>query len=256
MQTCASVSDLAAAGKRIGMASRALSRIALTTPTGVWQVRLDPAPALVQHCTELLSSNEHLRSQRFHDERGRRRFVVARGMLRVLLGNQLGVSPASITFGYTSHGKPFVVEPAVQVHFNVSHSQECALYAVSCRYRLGVDIEYLHRDIDHNAVARRFFAAGEYSELQQLPASLRRHAFLACWTRKEAVIKALGDGLSLPLDQFKVTRNPHAIPRVIAFSAKYHNITDGNLYPVSVGSDYYATVAEYRCNSPTEAERT
>lgn len=245
MQACASLSDLAKTGKRIDQPDAALKRITLPTPEiEVWQARLDLHAEEVTQCAKVLSRDENLRADRFHFEHDRRRFIVARSKLRLLLGSRVDIAPATIAFDYMKHGKPFVAGNTTQIHFNVSHSEERALIAISRSFRLGVDIEYLGRDIDCDGLARRYFTHRESATLQHLPAASRKRAFLACWTCKEAVIKATGDGLSLPLDQFEVTVEPDAGPRILA--AAILRIADWTLYAADVGSDYVATVAAYR----------
>lgn len=245
MQTCASLCDLAKTGKQIDRPDARFERIALPTPEiEVWQVPLDLRAEEIMQCAKVLSRDEKLRADRFQFEHDRRRFIVARGKLRLLLGRRLDVAPSTIVFAYTKHGKPFVAGTTVQIHFNISHSEERALYAMSRQCPLGVDIEYLNRDIDCQGLARRFFTRRESTALQHLPAASRKRAFLACWTRKEAVIKATGDGLSLPLDQVEVTVEPDAEPRILA--ATNLRIADWTLYAADVGNDYVATVAACR----------
>jgi len=214
---------LATTGKQIGMAGDALSgtpkRIPLPNPAiEVWLAQLDLDADQVRQCALLLSPDELLRADRYRFDRDRRRFIVARATLRKLLGGWLAVAPDAIVFAYTRNGKPFIADPAADIQFNVSHAHERALYAISRSHALGVDIEYLNRDVDYDALARRFFTCREYTELQRIPESGRKRAFLACWTRKEGVIKATGDGLSLPLAQFNVTVAPDDAPRVLDFA--------------------------------------
>ena len=244
-QAAASLSDLAMTGKENDTPDTTLKRVTLpTSRIEVWQARLDLHSEEVMQCAELLSRDERERADRFHFEHDRRRFIVARGKLRQLLARHLGIAPAAIVFAYLKHGKPFVAGSGTQIHFNVSHSRERALYAVSASFRLGVDIEWLNRDVDWNGVSRRFFTHNESNALQQLPDASRKRAFFACWTRKEAIIKATGDGLSLRLDQFEVTVEPDAEPRLLA--ATTLRIADWTLYAPDVGNDYVATVAAYQ----------
>jgi 4'-phosphopantetheinyl transferase len=212
----------------------------------VWLTRLDLDTDQVSQCEAHLSPDEMLRANRFHFERDRRRFIAARATLRILLGRYLATKPDAIALGYTRNGKPFVADDAASLHFNVSHAHERALYAVSPSCVLGVDIEYLNRDIDYSGLAERFFTNREYVALQRIPESARKRAFFACWTRKEAVVKATGDGLSLPLDQFEVTIEPDAEPRILVLPAATQRISDWTLYAADVGNDYIATVAAYR----------
>jgi 4'-phosphopantetheinyl transferase len=224
----------------------AINRVALPNPEiEVWLARLDLGIDQVVQCTELLCGDEQLRAGRFRFERDRRRFIVARGVLRMLLGSYLDIAPAAVKFGYTQHGKPFLTNHASQIHFNLSHSGERALYAISISFDLGVDIESLKREIDYESLARRFFAPREYVALLRVAEPDRKRAFYACWTRKEAVVKAIGDGLSLALDQFEVTVGPDAAPRVLNFAVPAYAIDDWTLYSIIAGGHYAATLAAH-----------
>lgn len=251
MEACARVSELATTGKPIDATGEALpaalERIMLPDPAiEVWLARLDLEADQVGRCASLLSRDEQECAGRLHFERDRRRFIVTRGILRRLLGNHLDLTPAAITFGYAKNGKPFVAGGATRIHFNVSHAHERALYAISSSCALGVDIEYLNRDVDYCALAARFFTRREHAGLQHIPEADRRRAFFACWTRKEAVIKATGDGLALPLDQFEVAVAPDTAPQILDFTAATHHVSDWTLYAADVGGDYVATVAARR----------
>jgi 4'-phosphopantetheinyl transferase len=247
METCASVRDLAASGKQIGMAAEALACIPLPDPAiKIWLARLDLEAEQVRQCALLLPPDELLRADGNRFERDRRRFIVARATLRKLLGGCLAVAPETITFAYARNGKPFIADRTTELEFNVSHAHERALYAIASRHALGVDIEYLNRDVNHDALAERFFTGREHAQLQRIPEADRKRAFLICWTRKEAVIKATGDGLSLPLDQFEVTTDPDAAPQLLDFAGAAPRAADWNLHAVDVGADYVATVATRR----------
>ena len=156
---------------------------------------------------DLLSSDELDRAARFHFERDRQCYCVARGVLRVLLGASLGVRPQELSFQYSDKGKPQLALPysARGVVFNVSHSGDFALLGFAQTVDIGVDIEKIRDDFDSAAIARRFFSAREQDQLSRLPAEQQHPAFFRCWTRKEAFIKALGEGLSHPLNQFDVS---------------------------------------------------
>lgn len=247
METCASLRNLTPTSKQIS----APRRIALPDPEiEVWLAWLDLSAEQIEKYASLLSHDEQMRADRFHFERDRRRFIVARGILRMLLGTCLNIAPAAIAFGYTQYGKPFVTGHAAQIYFNISHSEERALYALSRSRALGVDIEYMNRGIDYNSLAERFFSRREHAELQLIPEADRKRAFFACWTRKEAVIKAAGEGLSMPLDQFEVTVAHDTAPRVLDLTMTSHHTSGWSLHAADVGSDYIATVAAYRGKSP------
>ena len=210
----------------------------------VWLAALDADARQVERCSMLLSPDERTRAQRFQLERDRRRFTVARAMLRTLLGEQTGLSPAAIVFSQTQYGKPYIRTAPPAIHFNVAHSADLAIYAISRNCVPGVDIEFLHRAIDEDAMAARFFTPREYAELQRIPAAARKRAFLTCWTRKEAIVKALGAGLRLPLDKIEVTVAPDAEPQLLDITCG--PIAGWTLYSVDAGRDYVATVAAHR----------
>lgn len=207
---------------------------------------LDAGACEVERCSMQLSPDERARAERFQFERDRRRFTVARGMLRTLLGEATGLSPAAIVFAQSQYGKPCIVTAPPAIHFNVAHSADMAIYAMSCSCVPGVDIEYVHRDIDEDAMAKRFFTSREYAELQRVPVATRKRAFLACWTRKEAIVKAIGQGLRMPLDKIEVTVAPNAEPQVLGVTCG--QLADWTLYNVDAGRDYVATVAAHREN--------
>lgn len=149
-----------------------------------------------------LSPDEAARAARFVSPVHGRRFTAARGFLRCALGRFIGCAPGEVRFEYGPHGKPTL--PGTPIRFNLSHSGDLALLGVTREAHLGVDVERL-REVDHLRIARRFFAPAEADRLARLPEQRRRAAFFAGWTRKEAVIKAVGAGLWLPLDSFEVS---------------------------------------------------
>jgi 4'-phosphopantetheinyl transferase len=149
-----------------------------------------------------LSPDEAARAARFVSPVHARRFTAARGFLRCAMGRFIGCAPSELRFEYGPHGKPTL--PGTPIRFNLSHSGDLALLGVTREARLGVDVERL-REVDHLRIARRFFAPAEADRLARLPEKRRRAAFFAGWTRKEAVIKAVGAGLALSLDSFEVS---------------------------------------------------
>ena len=176
----------------------------------VWRAALDVAPPRVARLGGSLSEEERARAARFHFERDRVRFTVARGVLRGLLGGYLGVAPSTLVFDYGAHGKPRLATamPARDLRFNVSHSAGVALYAITRGREVGVDVEGHRPDFATAEIAERFFSLAERRALSALPVERRCDAFFACWTRKEAYIKARGLGLSLALDGFDVSLAP------------------------------------------------
>lgn len=176
----------------------------------VWRATLEECPRSIDRYLHTLAVDEQTKAERFYFQRDRERFIVAHGILRAILGLYLNRPPRCVSFCYGDHGKPALSmnSGGDSLNFNMSHSHGIALYAVAKSRQVGVDLEFLRDDLEVQQIAERFFSPGEISGLRALPAGLRRHAFFLCWTRKEAYIKARGEGLSLPLDQFDVSLTP------------------------------------------------
>jgi 4'-phosphopantetheinyl transferase len=176
----------------------------------VWRAALDQTPSQVDSCLCTLASDERARAERLRFTRDRKHFIVARGALRMILGLYLNQAPERLLFRYSSHGKPAIALESGEhpIHFNISHSHGVALYAIALGRKLGVDLEFMRFNLDVEQIAQRFFSRQEMSTLLALPTALRTFAFFLCWSRKEAYIKARGEGLSLSLDQFDVSLIP------------------------------------------------
>ena len=172
----------------------------------VWHGTLTQPPAAVADAASLLCDDERARAARFRFERDRLRYIAGRAQLRLLLARYLRQPAASLTLAYGAFDKPFL--PDAPLHFNVSHSAHTLLIAVTRAGEVGVDVEMLGQDLSRERIAERFFSPREVAVLRALPAERQAVAFLTCWTRKEAFIKARGDGLSLALDSFDVTLAP------------------------------------------------
>jgi 4'-phosphopantetheinyl transferase len=172
----------------------------------IWLIGLSEVMVLDETCMRHLSAEELERAERLRAGQTRMQFLVARSCLRVLLGNILNLDPKSVPITLNAYGKPQT--PAADgdpLHFNVAHSRETILIAVCRASAVGIDLEYLDRKTEVLAVARDFFHPDEFQEIAAIEdPELRRQGFFSCWTRKEAIVKADGRGLSLPLTAFKV----------------------------------------------------
>jgi len=210
----------------------------------VWRLCLDE-PSIAGPETGVLSADEIARASRFHFERDRTRFVRCRSALRSLLGGYLGVRAAEVRFEYLANGKPQLAteQNPGALHFNVSHSGNLALIAVGSELCLGVDVEQIRDDVDAAALAERFFSARERDGLRALPAHLRVPGFYACWTRKEAFLKATGTGLSFPLADFSVSTHPDLLPQLEDVQGDNEACQRWFLTDLCVGSPYRATLA-------------
>jgi 4'-phosphopantetheinyl transferase len=171
----------------------------------IWCASLDVPPDTSARLYATLTSDERIRSAGFRFERDRQRFIVAHGVLRDLLGRYLQSQPGRIHYVYNAFGKPSLSpEFGSRLTFNLSHSAGLALIAIAADSSVGIDLEYIRTQSDYAEVARRFFSAAEVDELNALPGDRYTEAFFSCWTKKEAYVKACGDGLALPLDGFSV----------------------------------------------------
>jgi len=178
-------------------------------------VDLDVGAAALARCESRLDSAERERAARFRHERDRDRFVARRGQLRELLGHDLGIAPDALRLAEDAHGKPVLLDDP-DLSFNLSHSNGRALIATARGVAIGCDIEWRNPDLACPRVARRLFARAECEALTALPPDQWVAGFFNCWTRKEAYVKALGLGLSYPLDAFTVSVAPDAPARFIS----------------------------------------
>lgn len=173
----------------------------------IWHISLDLLPATIKSLQSTLSADETQRAARFHFPADRDRYLTAHGCLRDILSRYLQCEPSQLNFCMSDYGKP-----ALEGHklvFNLSHSGDFALIIVAQECRVGIDLERIRSDMEHEKIARRFFSTNEVTELMALPPEQKISGFFNCWTRKEAYIKAQGLGLSLPLDSFDVTLTPN-----------------------------------------------
>lgn len=173
----------------------------------LWRIDLDLDPPDLRTLASTLSPAEQARAARFFRAIDRDHFTAARGALREILGRYLAIEPRAIEFSYNPYGKPALAyDPdANALTFNLSHSGGIALLAVTKARAIGVDLEQMRDDFASLEIAKRFFSSRETAALETLPPEEQTSAFFHCWTRKEAYIKALGEGLSRSLQGFSVS---------------------------------------------------
>jgi len=185
----------------------------------IWSISLDPPPDHAERYSRLLADDERARADRFRFDRHRRQYAVGRGALRTLLAAYLSTRPELISFSYGPRGKPFLAGPLAAgsggLQFNLSNSDEMALVGFVRGVEIGVDIEFMKSMPDCVEISERFFSHSEREVLRSLPLEVREEAFFNCWTRKEAYLKAVGEGLAAPLDSFDVTLAPGEPPRML-----------------------------------------
>lgn len=180
------------------------------TEVHIWRADLNPPPAEIDKFWQTLADNEKARAQRFKFPIHQRRSIVSRGILRQLLASYLHQPAHSLVFSYNPHGKPQLVFPSLPLQFNASDSQELAVFAFTLENAIGIDLEFIKADIEAEAIGQRYFSTEEMWALSQVPDDKKNEAFFSLWTRKEAFIKAIGEGLFFPLKEFTVNLQEEA----------------------------------------------
>jgi 4'-phosphopantetheinyl transferase len=207
----------------------------------VYSASLQCPPERIQEFHAILSPEEKAKAVRFHFPSHQTRYVVSHGLLRTILAAYLPVPPAGIVFEHNQWGKPGIA--GAEVFFNMSHSGDRAVYAVAPEAQVGVDIECIRPVSDHAAIAARYFAEAEAREVLSTAPGVRLPAFYNCWTRKEAYIKALGMGLSAPLDNFQVTLVPEHPPRFVTIDGDSEQAGKWSLFDLRPAPGYIGALA-------------
>lgn len=209
----------------------------------VWRAQLARPASELHQLERTLSQDEHERLGRFRLARDRERFIVARGLLRSILGRYTGYLPAAISLAYGARGKPALIAPSeTGLCFNLTHTGGLALYAIARECEVGIDAEYMRPDLASREIVDRYFSPAEIRVWQALPTSLRVPAFFACWTRKEAYLKALGDGLFLELSSFDVSLHPDDVPALLATRHDPTQLGRWHMYGIDPAPSHAAAV--------------
>jgi 4'-phosphopantetheinyl transferase len=211
----------------------------------VWRAELNPDAPALRELWGTLSADERARAGRFHFQRDRDHFVAARGRLRDILSRYLGTPPDGLRFSYDGYGKPSLVGAVGggPLRFNVSHSQGVALYAVTKGREVGVDVEFVREDFAGLEIAEHFFSRREVEALRAVAPGERASAFFDCWTRKEAYIKARGEGLSHPLHLFTVSLAPGRPAALLCTEDDPQEAARWSLVALFPGAGYRAALA-------------
>jgi 4'-phosphopantetheinyl transferase len=211
----------------------------------VWRASLDQPRSLSEGFLRTLAADERERAARFYFAKDRDHFIVARGVLRTILSRYLNRMPERVTFCYGAHGKPALAgdNGSDAIRFNVAHSHGVALYAVTRGREVGIDLERIRLDLAVMEIAERFFSRREVAALRTLPTEAQHHAFFRCWTRKEAYIKARGEGLSLPLDEFDVSLAPGEPAALLGTQRDPCEAFHWSLWELPLAANYAAALA-------------
>ncbi len=221
----------------------------------VWKVEIGVESPRIPLFWSVLAKEEQERASRFYFSPDRDRFVVCRGLLRRFIAEYLHLDPALVTFQSKPHGKPSLAGGCTEadLRFNISHSHDRALFAFSRGREVGVDIEQIDAKPAEEQIAERFFSPEEVSALRALPSDQQIEAFFLCWTRKEAFVKARGEGLSIPLDQFAVSLEPGRPASLLWVKGNPHETQKWLLRNLNPGAGYAAALVvesgevEVRC---------
>lgn len=211
----------------------------------IWRTSLDLSSFQSEVLLRTLSVDEVERANRYHFEKDKNRFIAARGILRNILRNYVGMNADKIQFEYAPNGKPLLQNNpgSATVSFNLSHSGAFALYAVTLHRRVGIDIEKIRQDVDVPEIARRFFSEAENSSLEQTPKNRLHELFFQYWTRKEAFLKAIGAGISFPMEKVEVSAGNGSSLTAIALPSDDKENTCWDLHDLFPVAGYAAAVA-------------
>jgi 4'-phosphopantetheinyl transferase len=221
-----------------------LSRTALPAEAiHIWRIKLVQPAQVIAHYSAILSSDETIRAAKFHFQRDRDRYVIAHGALRSLLGSYLKLDGSALHFQYSRHGKPQLADIGSELKFNLSHSGNFALLAISSKRNVGIDIEAIRPHFAVHEIAKRYFSLAEVAKFRDLPPRQRSGAFFDCWTRKEAYVKARGQGLSIPLDSFDVAFAPGEIPALLRTTPDQSDVFRWSLHALPAIAGYKAALA-------------
>ena len=211
----------------------------------LWITPLSAPAEKLSYFKSIVSVDEKERARRFRKISDGKRYLVARGSLRCLLGSYVAGAPDRLQFTYGVLGKPSLSNESSKtaLNFSVSHSEDQALFGFARARRIGVDLEYVHPDIDALALAKRYFSPDEFWRLHRLPASRQNEAFYCAWTRKEAYLKACGEGLSFGLERVEVSFSPAEPPRIRAVAGVPNVSAAWTLKHLSPAPSYLGAVA-------------
>ena len=210
----------------------------------IWKVELTPPELQLPVLQNLLSPDEHERAQRIRFHQQQQAFITSRGILRFLISRYLQTGAQSLEFSQGPHGKPFLLRPCPNpsLFFNISHSHQLALYAFSLNREVGIDLEYKHRKIDYPPLVTRICSDQEKAVMSSLEPTEQKNTLLACWTRKEAYLKATGKGITVSLHSITVSLPPSSPISLLRVDGDEQETTRWTMHEIQANLDYTAAL--------------
>lgn len=217
----------------------------------VWKASLDYNESKINSAIEFLSMDEVERANRFYFENDRSQFIVRRSILKQIIAKYLEIDPKNLLFGYNLFGKPHLINDSLKhsLKFNMSYSNNMALYAISYEIEVGIDIEFIQKDIEFQQIIDRFFSPNEIEYLRNINIDKRKEEFFKIWTRKEAVLKALGKGVSIPLQMVNVAYNRSNFIFRIHNDGNHGEKSSWNVQDLLPANNYIASIAKEESDS-------
>ncbi len=214
----------------------------------VWRVSTSLKDKDVAKFDSVLSPDQRTRAQRMRVAEKRQQYIIAQGLTRILLGKVLDADPKALRFDRGPKGKPYLGGSFANagIQFNMTHTSHLALVAMTLNRELGIDVERIRENLQWQRLAQRYFSPLEYRSYSSLPKGVGLRAFFTCWTRKEAVLKAIGTGLGGGLGSFDVSVDPDAPPALLGtrWNGRFHG--DWTLNQLEPGAGYVATLVTER----------
>ncbi|MCG8583694.1 MAG: 4'-phosphopantetheinyl transferase superfamily protein [Pirellulales bacterium] len=209
----------------------------------LWMSSIDLSSDVTRALAKWLSRDERGRAERFRHDVHRDRFIAGRAMMRGVLANYVDADPGDIEFEYLAHGKPRFAGAAEGVEFNLSHSGDVALLAVNAGAAIGVDVERIRELRDMHGLANRFFAPSEAVQIENEREDRRIESFFRCWTRKEAYVKAIGEGITCALDSFEVSIARESPARLVHIDQDETIAADWSMVSIVPAAQYVGALA-------------
>lgn len=208
----------------------------------LWRVFLNQPAEQIQQLSQTLSADENSRANRFHFQKDRHNFIVSRGSLRIILSRYLNLPPQNLQFTYSKQGKP-ALDTDTKICFNLSHSHQLALYAITLNREIGIDIEFIRPINEAENIVKNYFSPTEIALFNNISPAHKPEAFFNAWTRKEAYLKATGQGLTQPLNEIEVSITPGEPAKLLSISGDTHKASQWTLTHLIPHPNYIACLA-------------